>query len=192
MKETRIEGKRLILEKFTQKDLERIRGWGEHKDPLFFDYNISKLSPSQMKIWYLDRRWRFTTRYFSINHEGTMVGYIGFKKINYFTKWAELGISMNPDYLEQGFGQEAIELAIKYFFEYMGMNTLYLTVNTFNHRAGHIYKKFGFKQIGVKYMKMKFEDGLPSQELLDNKKYFIYKDGDYYSKVLEMEKTLED
>jgi len=58
---------------------------------------------------------------------------------------AELGIAiMEKEYRSLGYGSEALELAINYGFNELGLGLIALTPYPFNERAINAYEKVGF------------------------------------------------
>jgi len=64
---------------------------------------------------------------------------------------ARLGISLGADYVDQGYGSEALGLFLPYYFLTLGFQRLVLDVAATNKRAMHVYQKLGFRQTGEHY-----------------------------------------
>lgn len=78
-----------------------------------------------------------------------MIGTISLENMNYINRSAELGIFIGDEtYRGKGIGKEAIHLMLDYGFNYLNLNSIQLTVLTFNERAIACYKKCGFKEVG--------------------------------------------
>lgn len=54
----------------------------------------------------------------------------------------------NKSYWNKGFGREAITLLVDYAFNLLNLNSIMLSVFSFNKRAINCYKHAGFKEIG--------------------------------------------
>ena len=77
--------------------------------------------------------------------EDKPIGYVCLKGINRDNSSAEMGIAiMEKEYRSQGFGTEALKLALRYAFEELGLATVGLTVFPSNERAIKAYEKAGF------------------------------------------------
>ena len=50
----------------------------------------------------------------------------------------------------QGFGSQALELLIKYSFEYLALHQLYANIATSNEASIKLFTTFGFQLVGVK------------------------------------------
>jgi len=77
--------------------------------------------------------------------EDKPIGYVCLTGINESNSSAELGIAiMEKGYRGQGYGTEALRLAVRYAFDKLGLALIGLTVFPFNHRAIKAYEKVGF------------------------------------------------
>lgn len=75
------------------------------------------------------------------------IGYISIKVINEEKSSAELGIAiMEKEFRSQGYGTEALKLAVDYAFNDLGLALLGLTVFPTNQRAIKAYEKVGFRK----------------------------------------------
>ena len=78
-----------------------------------------------------------------------MIGTVSIENMNYTNRSAELGIFIGDEtYRGKGIGEEAIHLILDYGFNYLNLNSIHLTVLSFNERAIACYKKCGFKEVG--------------------------------------------
>jgi len=79
--------------------------------------------------------------------------------VNIVAHHAEIGINLaNPDYRDKGYGREVMELTMRYGFNQLNLNRLYLKVMGFNTRALRLYEKLGFLH-EVREREMLFHDG---------------------------------
>jgi RimJ/RimL family protein N-acetyltransferase len=53
------------------------------------------------------------------------------------------------EYWDQGYGTDAIETLLRYVFEELNMNRVYLIADERNTRAIHCYEKIGFRREGL-------------------------------------------
>ena len=92
------------------------------------------------------------TRYYFVIvtlEKDEMIGTISLENMNYTNRSAELGIFIGDEtYRGKGIGKEAIHLILDYGFNYLNLNSIHLTVLSFNERAIACYKKCGFKEAG--------------------------------------------
>ena len=56
----------------------------------------------------------------------------------------ELGIAINGEMQNRGFGTEAVLALLQYGFDHLGLNRIFLRTKTDNTRAIHVYEKCGF------------------------------------------------
>lgn len=86
---------------------------------------------------------------FGIEIEGKLIGTAGFKNIDWITRSTEYGIAIyDSSYWNKGIGTEATKLMLKYGFEYLNLNRIWLRVFENNPRAIRVYEKCGFIQEG--------------------------------------------
>ena len=70
--------------------------------------------------------------------------------INWVHRNAELQIRIgDTEYLDKGYGSEAVSMLIKFGFNDLNLHRIYLQVFASNQRAINAYKKCGFKQEGI-------------------------------------------
>ncbi|HHV38266.1 MAG TPA: GNAT family N-acetyltransferase [Tepidimicrobium sp.] len=164
----KIVGERVIITPMKLEDVYFMMNWGKHDNPLFFDYNLPSLTSKQVEKWYNYKTRRGNNRYYSVfNEDSTLIGYMGIKKIRRLWRDAVLGIVFDPNYMDQGYGTEAITAYLDYYFNVMNMRVMYLEVAKFNRRAIQCYKKCGFYTID-KYLDLFFD-----QQIDRNSKFFI-------------------
>lgn len=80
----------------------------------------------------------------------TVVGEVVINEIDTDNRSANIRIALfNARYFGQGYGSEALRLAIDYGFKTLKLHRISLGVYNFNPRAIHVYEKLGFKHEGV-------------------------------------------
>ena len=78
------------------------------------------------------------------------IGFVTIKGINQTMAAAEIGIAiMERGYRGQGYGTEALILAIQYAFDELNLSLLGLTVFLDNRRAIRAYERVGFQKKGI-------------------------------------------
>jgi RimJ/RimL family protein N-acetyltransferase len=89
---------------------------------------------------------------FSIeNAEGELIGRIGLAAIDRDNGHAELGIVIGePDAWGKGYGAEATRLMLRFAFEEMRLEKVYLGVLEYNERALKMYAACGFRRDGCR------------------------------------------
>ncbi len=105
-----------------------------------------------------------------IEYNGTPVGLIGLLAIDKINRKAEFYISMgNPDFKRKGISTNATQLILRYGFENLNLNKVYLNVDSDNLPACMLYEKVGFSCEGVF-----IEDLMRRGRLIDRKRYAIF------------------
>ncbi|WP_053955068.1 GNAT family N-acetyltransferase [Inediibacterium massiliense] len=144
----RLRGEKVCIRDLDREDVDKMQCWGKHEDPLFFHYNFPKLSKRQRDEWYKQKTQKFTKRSFTIeNKEGRVVGYFSIRDIKWIRKKSELGIVLDPDCINCGYGTETLLLFLDYYFKVLNMKSIVLRTAKFNERAIHCYLHCGFKKI---------------------------------------------
>jgi [ribosomal protein S5]-alanine N-acetyltransferase len=82
--------------------------------------------------------------------EPAIIGYVQISGINSVHRSAELGIRIGAESNRgQGFGKEALALALDFCWSHLNLNRVQLTVFKHNGRAMAAYRSVGFKKEGV-------------------------------------------
>ena len=181
-------GERIRISPLKLEDVYFMMNWGEHKNPLLFDYNLPPLSDSDIKEWYHYKTMGSSKKYYSVfNEENRFIGYMGIKHIRRIRREATLGIVFDPNYVNQGYGTEGIITYLDYYFNEMRMKRLYLEVSKFNKRAIKCYEKSGFKVIDV-YLEKFFDQSidLNNEYYLKEKSSFVIEGGRVYNYIYKM------
>lgn len=91
--------------------------------------------------------------------EPAIIGYVQIAAINSVHRSAELGIRIGAEKNRgQGYGKEALALAVEFCWNHLNLNRLQLLVFKHNQRAAGAYKAVGFKKEGL-LRKAAFIDG---------------------------------
>lgn len=141
---------RVTVSKLTVRDVPRMLSWGNHDDIRLDHYNFPILKKTEYVLWYRSKA-KFLRKkiYKAENESGLLVGFITIKKIDWFKREAEMGIVFDPNYVNCGYGTEAIGVIFDEFFGHLKMKRLWLRVADFNVRAYKAYKKVGFSAFRI-------------------------------------------
>ena len=91
--------------------------------------------------------------------EPFIIGYVQISGINVVHRSAELGIRIGAEKDRgQGYGKEALALAVEFCWSHLNLNRLQLVVFKHNQRAVSAYRSVGFKKEGL-LRKAAFIDG---------------------------------
>lgn len=150
----RLIGERIMLREYRKEDLPYMRKWVN-------DIEITKyLSNAFLYPHTLNNTEEYLNTMLegSTNAKGFIIanketeGYIGqidLIKIDWVNRVATLGIVIGTkDYLNKGYGTEAINLLLDFVFNRLNLHKLDLEVRAYNERAIKCYKKCGFKEEG--------------------------------------------
>lgn len=140
-----IYGKKVTLRDLELEDIKKMSQWERNPDILFEDYDFPELSPKEEKLWF-DKKTSYGKKCFVIlEARSKLIGYIALRKLNPVNKTGEIGIVLNPAYHDLGYGTEAINTFLSWYFKEFGYKTLGLLVGQYNKRGIRCYEKVGFK-----------------------------------------------
>ncbi len=82
--------------------------------------------------------------------EDRMIGFVAIHGIEWNNQAGKISIGIgDPEYRGQGYGTDAMRLALRYAFEELNLHRLGLNVNANNPGAIRVYEKLGFRHEGV-------------------------------------------
>jgi len=150
--EVHLESARLIVRQLHRQDLDQIEAWRPSSDPLSNLWNIPRSTPLSRDIWFMLHRSDPTHLWFVIERQSDsqVIGTLSLREIVERIS-ARLGISLGADFVDQGYGSEALHLFLPYYFQNLGFQRLFLDVAATNKRAIHVYEKLGFRQTSRHY-----------------------------------------
>ncbi len=150
----KLKGERIIIRPLRRDDIDKRLKWQKYPDPLYFHYNIEGMTQAQKKEWYQKRKKEPGRLFLAIdNLKKELIGFLSLYNLNWEDKKAYLGIYLGYEYIDKGYGSEAIKTLLPYYFEKMKFKELYLDVATLNRRAIKCYLKCGFEFCGTKFNK---------------------------------------
>jgi len=183
-----IKGKRIIIKDLQLEDVYEMRNWGSHENPLIEDYNFPPMNNKEIKIWYGMKARKLFNKYYGIrNEEGYLIGYMGIKDIRIIRRESTLGIVLDPNHVDKGYGTEILDTFLRYYFTKMNMRKMFLEVAEFNKRAYRVYEKIGFKPVAY-YLDEFFDSGLDLSNMyyLEQKSSFVIGDKKIYNYIYKM------
>ncbi|KQB87089.1 GNAT family N-acetyltransferase [Corynebacterium lowii] len=86
--------------------------------------------------------------YSIMDGSGTLVGHLTLWGMALPTRIATLAIMIGPDHQEQGYGRDAMKVALRLAFEEMGAHKVELQTPEYNTRALGLYTSLGFVEEG--------------------------------------------
>jgi RimJ/RimL family protein N-acetyltransferase len=144
-----IKGKLVLLRAIEREDLANYVEW--LNDPLVLEYfgHVVPMSLEQEEKWYEGMLEDSTVRNFAIEFKGRHVGGGGFSSIDGRHRSAEVGLFIGvPDLWDRGLGGDALQTLVRFGFEEINLNRIFLRVFAENSRAVHLYETLGFQHEG--------------------------------------------
>jgi RimJ/RimL family protein N-acetyltransferase len=125
------------------------------------------LSMTEEEQWWQEFKNRTGDHIFAIDTEdGTYIGNIGLHNVDWENRQAMLGIMIGDKaFWGQGYGTDAIRTTLRWAFDYLNLNRVWLTVYDYNQRAYRCYVKCGFRPEGT-MRQAKYANGTYHDELL--------------------------
>jgi RimJ/RimL family protein N-acetyltransferase len=122
--------------------------------------------------------WKHEFRLMIENLEGACVGTINSHTCNPRAGTFQYGIYLAPEHRQKGFGAEAIELLLNYFFHELRYQKVNVAIHAFNEGSLALHRKLGFQQEGrlrrMVFAKGKFHDevilGMTAEEFDQSEK----------------------
>ncbi|MCT4605818.1 MAG: GNAT family N-acetyltransferase [Marinisporobacter sp.] len=150
-------GENIKIRQLRREDVDKMKCWAMHEDPLYFHYNFPEMNEEQSDEWYEVKTKKLKRKSFAIeNKEDDVVGYLSIRDMKWMKRESELGIVFDAKHMNKGYGREAIILFLEYYFNTLKMKSLVLRAAKFNKRAIKCYKSCGFEI--VKEAMDEFED----------------------------------
>lgn len=126
------------------RDVHDLQKWGVQDDPRYSHYTFSDFSDAEIKTWFRTKQKIALKKLYGLFVGGFMVAIATIRRKDIFSKRAEIGIAVDPDFLSQGFGTEMLKMHIDNIFTKMHMDIITLRVAAFNDRAISCYLNLGF------------------------------------------------
>ncbi|HEY8363288.1 MAG TPA: GNAT family N-acetyltransferase [Tissierellaceae bacterium] len=183
-----IKGRRVTIRELQLEDVFEMRKWGKHENPLLEDYNFPDMTDREIRLWYKMKVNSMFNKYYGIRNEhNELIGYMGIKGIKIFRREATLGIVLDPNHVNQGYGTEILDTFLNYYFTQMKMRKMILEVAEFNKRAYRVYEKIGFKPVGY-YLDEFFNQNLDLTDphYLAEKSSFVISGEKIYNYIYKM------
>jgi len=157
-------GEKVNLRPIERADLPQLVTW--RNDPEIFRgfFTTFPLSLSGQDAWFEDLLRRQDKKLFIIeSKQETAVGTVGFDHIDWKNQKAEFGnMLVAKEHRGQGFASDATKTALRFGFDHMNLNRIYLEVYAWNEGAVRLYQKCGFQVEGALrqayYSEGKFND----------------------------------
>lgn len=117
------------------------------------------LGPSDQKAWYESLGSRSGKLYMvACSEKYPFIGLIRMDEIDHLNRSIRVGADVQIELRGKGFGKAIYKAVLKYCFDQLNMNRVWLAVLDTNSKARSLYKKMGFKEEG-RYRQAIFRDG---------------------------------
>ncbi len=154
-----LRGDRVLLRPLTSSDLRRCVKWFSDPQIIRFLGRNSAVTMAEEERWFRDYERRRDEHIFAIEVEGRHVGNLGLHKIDSVHRKADIGIVIGETtFWSQGYGSEAMRVALRYAFDVLGLNKVSLEVLEYNIHAIRTYERIGFQREGL-HREDIFKDG---------------------------------
>lgn len=150
--QTHLKSQNVIIRSMDRDDLDKMESWRPFTDPLSSLWNIPRSTSISRDIWFVMHGADPSRMWFAIERtaDGQLIGTLSLREIVKPIS-ARLGISLGADYVDRGYGSEALSAFFPYYFHTLGFQRLLLDVAAANKRAIHVYEKLGFQQTDSHY-----------------------------------------
>lgn len=138
---------RLIMRPWRRGDDDLADRWPPYHDPLEPLWNLARplsgadfwgggfINPYEREAWAVE------------GNDGRLMGRISLREIDRRSAQARLGVTFGAPFVSRGYGTEALEHFIEYYFSEMKFAAMVLDVAAPNQRAVRCYKRLGFRYI---------------------------------------------
>jgi RimJ/RimL family protein N-acetyltransferase len=146
-----LKGKRVTIRPLTRQDLHTMSRWPSFDDPLYRLFDWPKRSELSDDLWFYQLMRDKSRVYYAVdNEDGVLIGRLSLRDIKKRAS-ARLGIGFGPQYVSQGYGTEALQLFLRYYFGEMHFDRMVLDVAAVNVRAVRCYERCGFRRVDEHY-----------------------------------------
>ena len=141
----------LSLRPITSADMPKILGWRNKKDIRKWFFNSQVLAMKDQKKWYSAYENKDNDEMFIIQVDSVDIGIIAIYNIDKKNKKAEIGRLLigEDEYRSKGYAYQAGKLLLKYAFNSLKMEKLYLNLFADNITAVNLYTKLGFLKAAI-------------------------------------------
>jgi RimJ/RimL family protein N-acetyltransferase len=161
-----LSGEKVSLRPFEEADIENTVKWLNNIEHAVLIDRVLPATIHERKEWFYTISKDKTAVTFAIvlNKNSTHIGNCGLINIDSRSRRGQLWIYLDKQFIGKGLGKEAITLLLKYAFQYLNLNRIYLYVVSTNLRATKFYERCGFKREGTfrqhVFLKNKYEDAI--------------------------------
>lgn len=154
-----IVGELVYLRTLERSDLPAVVRW--MNDPEVTRYLLSAplYGPEEMEQWYEQRRGTDDRVLAMMDDGDELIGYCGISRLEWEERRCNMWLIIGErGAWGQGYGTDAVRVMLRYLFDEVNLNRVYLTVDEENDRAMRLYERCGFRREGVS-RKARFKNG---------------------------------
>ncbi len=161
-----LEGKKVRLRAVERVDLPTFVKWINDQEVTQFLELNPPMSLEDEEKWFVNLQ-KSEDKVFSIDtKEGKLIGNVGLMRLNWKDRSVLIGIMIGEkEFWNQGYGTDAIETLLRYLFDELALNRVYLIADERNARALRCYEKLGFKKEGV-LRQNRYKDGVYTNDVM--------------------------
>lgn len=155
-----IVGTKVRLRAIEREDLPTFVRWFNDHEVTHYLQMTGPLSLAQEERWFESQLEDEKSMVLAIETlDGVHIGNLGLHRIDSRNRHAQLGIVIGEkEYWDKGCGTDAVRTALRYAFDELNLNRVYLRVYEYNKRAIRCYEKCGFRHEGTLRQDL-FHDG---------------------------------
>lgn len=112
----------------------------------FSKYTLMKYLENAHQDIYEAKQYRFAI----CNSKNTPMGMIDLFDFNPMHQRVGIGILILPEYRNNGFATEALQLVITYAFTHLNVHQIFANIIDNNQKSISLFKKLKFKKVGIK------------------------------------------
>jgi RimJ/RimL family protein N-acetyltransferase len=135
-----------------KRDLENLRQLHNEESTFLNLLNIDLVDEQSQEEWWSSLGKKQNDKRYAIVQKdapGTLIGRLRIQNINWQHNNCEVGLDIFPELRGQGYGLKSYKMLLKYLFNHLNMQMVYLKVAAFNPNAKELYLKAGFTETGV-------------------------------------------
>lgn len=144
-------GKKLTMRPLKTSDVDHIITWVNDpevvKNLQHFDKKFTRKDETKYVNKILKSNNDFAFSFF--DKKGNYIGQGGIHQVSWENKLGRLSILIKRKYWNKGHAQEILPALARYAFKKLGLHKVWLIHWKENKKAGHLYKKLGFKKEGM-------------------------------------------
>jgi RimJ/RimL family protein N-acetyltransferase len=131
-----------------EKDIEWARNLHNDPEVLYMLTDTSFISEKRQKDWFEKISLSNSSKRYVIEFQDKAIGLARLDDIDMSNQSICIGLDIDKNYRGKGHGFKSFQLLLKYCFNELNMNRVWLFVASFNLKAYQLYQKLGFKDEG--------------------------------------------